>query len=352
MAGSLFSLRSYWSTCLLSVTRTGMKEARCLARLRAMLPALVLCAGGLATSAYGQTVQTIKTAAPVESIVESGTGAFILAGGQFFATVDCDSGSGLCLEPLARPSGLAPAPTDALPDGRIAIAGTGDIRQAWFARPTTRYTHGVLGDAIEGGSLVVVTFSGNRHEIVLPVDQVFEDITPRIADLDGDGTNEIIAIRSSKNGGAAAVIFGLVDNALTLRGAGTENGRPNRWLNIAGIVPHPDGGLTLYGVRTPHIGGRLFSLDFRNGTLSESNDIATDVSNHIIGSRVLGMSATGKFAGRMELVLPSQDRMRLRFPLTGRPDIPLPAAIDKAIIVVDGRVITATEDGTLIIVSP
>jgi len=317
-----------------------------------MLPVLGLFAGGLVTAAYGQTVHTIKTAGPVERIISTGAGASILAGRQVFAVVDCDGGSRLCLEPSVQPSGHDPAPAGALPDGSIATVKTGDIRQAWFARPTPRYAHGVLGDAIEAGSLVVVTSSGDRLEAVLPIDQVFEDITPRIADLDGDGTNEVIAIRSSKHGGAAVVIFGLAESVLTLRGAGTENGRPNRWLNIAGTIPRPDGGLTLYGVRTPHIGGRLFSLDFKNGTVFEKNDIATDVSNHIIGSRELGMSATGKFAGRMELVLPSQDRRRLRFPLTGRPDIPLPAAIDKAIIVMHDRVVTGTEDGTLVVVSP
>ncbi|MCY0152616.1 hypothetical protein OEG86_10655 [Hoeflea alexandrii] len=181
---------------------------------------------------------------------------------------------------------------------------------------------------------------------------MFEDITPRIADLDGDGTNEVITIRASKTGGAAVAIFGLADGKLALRGAGSENGQTNRWLNIAGFLPRDDGGLTLYGVRTPHIGGRLFSLDLRDGALSERNDIAIDVSNHIIGSRELGMSAVGEFDGRIELVLPSQDRRRLRFPLTGRADIVLPGSIDKAIIAVDGRLVTATADGTLIVVSP
>ncbi|MGJ8571792.1 MAG: hypothetical protein ACSHXI_13940 [Hoeflea sp.] len=245
-----------------------------------------------------------------------------------------------------------PAPADALPDGRIAVAPIGDIRQAWFARPTRRYAHGVLGDAIEAGSLVVITASGSRLEAILPEDQVFEDITPRIADLDADGNNEVIAIRSSTGGGAGVAIYGLAAGALKLLGAGTENGRPNRWLNIAGFVPRPDGGLTLYGVRTPHIAGKLFSLDFRDGTVSESNDIATDLSNHIIGSRELGMSAVGIFGDSVELVLPSQDRRRLRFPLTSRADIPLPGPIDKAIAVVDGRLITAMEDGTPIVVSP
>lgn len=324
-------------------------------RLRVILPVLPILsvlAACLTTAALGQSVDTIETGAPVERIVATMDGARIEAGGELFALTACDAVSGLCLEPSTRPAGPDPAPAGALPDGRIAVAARGDIRQAWYARPTSRYAHGVLGDGIEAGSLVAVTASGQALEVVLPADQVFEDITPRIADLDGDGRNEVIAIRSSKSGGAAVAIYGLAEGSLTLRGAGSENGRANRWLNIAGLMPRADGGLTLYGVRTPHIGGRLFSIDFRDGTLRERNDIATDVSNHIIGSRELGMSAVGEFGGRVELVLPSQDRRRLRFPLSGRSDIPLPGAIDKAIAVIEGRLVTATETGTLIVVSP
>jgi len=304
------------------------------------------------TAAPAQTVHQVETAAPVERIIAAGDQAYVLAGAAISEVISCAAKSGLCLAPATVSPEPDPAPADALPDGRIATSESGDLRQAWFAQPTRRYAHGVLGDAVEAGSLVAVTVSGNRVDAVLPEHQVFEDITPRIADLDGDGSNEVIAIRSSTSGGAAVAIYGLVKGALQLRGAGTENGRANRWLNIAGLVPRADGGLTLYGVRTPHIGGRLFALDFRSGTVSERNDIATDVSNHIIGSRELGMSAVGMFGGRVELVLPSQDRRRLRFALADRADIPLPGAIDKAITLVEGRVITATEDGTLIIVSP
>ncbi|WP_340160048.1 hypothetical protein [uncultured Hoeflea sp.] len=319
-----------------------------------MLVVLAPLWASLVTAAHAQTVYQIETAAPVERIIAAGDKAYAFAGGKISKIVACAAKSGLCLAPatVSPEPDPAPAPAGALPDGRIASAISGDIRQAWFARPTRRYVHGVLGDAVEAGSLMAVTVSGEQVEAVLPEHQVFEDITPRIADLDGDGTNEVIAIRSSTSGGAAVAIYGLVNGALQLRGAGTENGRANRWLNIAGLVPRADGGLTLYGVRTPHIGGRLFALDFRNGTISERNDIATDVSNHIIGSRELGMSAVGMFGGRVELVLPSQDRRRLRFPLADRADIALPGAIDKAIALVEGRVITATEDGTLIIVSP
>ena len=77
-----------------------------------------------------------------------------------------------------------------LPDGGTAQAkGNGPVR-AWYGKPTKRYDHGVLGDAIEAGSLVVVDSAGRKFEVVLSKDYVFEDITPRIADLDGDDEND------------------------------------------------------------------------------------------------------------------------------------------------------------------
>ncbi|AKI01504.1 hypothetical protein IMCC20628_02809 [Hoeflea sp. IMCC20628] len=352
MAARFSPIRFFWNISRHSATRNGLNGVGHPTQLLTVLPVLALLATVWANAAHGQTVYTIITPAPVDRIIATNKGAFIQSGGKAFAVVTCDADARICLKPSNLAPSQYPAPVGALPDGRVAISDSGDIRQAWFARPTTRYTHGVLGDAIEAESLVVVTASGTTLEAVLPDDQVFEDITPRIADLDGDGTNEVIAIRSSTSAGAGVAIYGLIENQLAQRGAGSENGRPNRWLNIAGLIPRADGGLTLYGVRTPHIGGRLFSLDFRDGQFIENNDIATDVSNHIIGSRELGMSATGQFGHQIELVLPSQNRRRLRFPLTGRADIALPASIDKAIVLVDGRVVTATTEGTLIVVSP
>ncbi|MFY8031846.1 MAG: hypothetical protein ACOVO5_08440, partial [Devosia sp.] len=103
---------------------------------------------------------------------------------------------------------------DRLPDGGVAKAtGQGPV-QAWFGRPTDRYDHGILGDGIEGGSLVVLDHGGNQHELVLPERYVFEDITPRLADLDGDGRNEVIAIRSDVTAGASVVVYQLTAGSL------------------------------------------------------------------------------------------------------------------------------------------
>ena len=56
-----------------------------------------------------------------------------------------------------------------LPHGGEAEA-TGNGLRAWYDQPTRRYDHGMLGDAIEGGGLVVLDKTGRRYEPLLPVD--------------------------------------------------------------------------------------------------------------------------------------------------------------------------------------
>ena len=122
-----------------------------------------------------------------------------------------------------------------LPDGDIATAGGSGPVQAWYGQPTTRYDHAILGDAIEGGSLVVIDAQGIRHELVLPERLVFEDITPRLADLDGDGRSEIVTIRTDVTAGAAVAVYELAEGQLVERAATAPIGLPHRWLSIAEI---------------------------------------------------------------------------------------------------------------------
>ncbi|WP_223385688.1 hypothetical protein [Oricola cellulosilytica] len=307
-----------------------------------------------ADEARAADVYEMRLPTKVTSVRQTVNGSFAVFGEEAFRLDPCPTPEGLCLSSAPFSETSVNAPRNALPGGQIDIADAGDIRNAWYGRPTERYAHGALGDDVEGGSLIVVTSQGKKLEFVLPETQVFEDITPRITDLDGDGNNEVVTIRSSQSGGAAVVIYGLEENELVERAAGSENGAPNRWLNIAGIIRSADGTATVYGVRTPHIGGRLFSITYQDGALNEVNNIATDFSNHVLGSTELGLSAVMDFDGDgiAELVLPSQDRTRLRFPLSDRLDIALPAPVDKAIIATEGRIVTATEDGALLIIVP
>ncbi|MGD1876578.1 MAG: FG-GAP repeat domain-containing protein [Kiloniellaceae bacterium] len=204
-------------------------------------------------------------------------------------------------------------PADALPDGQPAF-GSGIIAEAWLIAPTERYDHGVLGDAIEAGGLLVRLKDGGERRLLLPEDQVFEDLHPRLADLNGDGSDEIVVVRSSLDGGAVLTVYGLVGDNLRLIAEGPQNLARHRWLNPVGMADFDgDGVVEIAYVETPHIGGILRILSLQNGKLVEEASWA-GFSNHVIGTRELGLSAILDFDedGLPEIFLPSARRRALR----------------------------------------
>lgn len=299
--------------------------------------------------AQAQSVIALETEGKVTAIVETPRGAFVeTTRGTLRASLG-ECAGGICLTPDVIRGLPQRAPDGALPDGSIATMTGGDIAKAWYGAPTKRYAHGVLGDAIEGGELVVETSSADRLTFVLPEDQVFEDITPRLHDFGADGSIEIVTLRASHGGGGAVVIYGLRDGALVEIGGSAENGRPNRWLNIAGIADN-----RIYFIRTPHIGGRLHALIYADGAFRETDLSALGrFSNHVIGSRELGLGFLGYLGGEeLVLAVPVQSRDALAFPINGRDAIALPGRIDKAIIAIGNNLLTASEDGQLLVIKP
>lgn len=239
------------------------------------------------------------------------------------------------------PETRRPAP-GGMPHALIATdPRRGDIGGAWYAGRTTRYAHGILGDAIEASILRVATRDGRYLKLTLPVTEVFEDRYPRLADLDGDGTTEIVTIRSSETHGASVTVYGVQDDKLVIRAATGFIGRANRWLNIAGIAPFRGGkGMEIAYVQTPHIGGTLFFYAYEAGKLVKVGESA-GFSNHQIGSTEMRLSAIADVDGNgaPDLAVPSADRRQLRIVgfdngrLIDRGAANLPDAIDKAIAV-------------------
>ncbi|MEM6617358.1 MAG: VCBS repeat-containing protein [Pseudomonadota bacterium] len=200
-----------------------------------------------------------------------------------------------------------------LPDGDVARERTGDVRAAWYVGPTERYAHAVLGDGIEAAGLMVRDDNGDEQRIVLPPNAVFEDLTPRIVDLDDDGSSEIVTIRSTQSGGGAIAVYGLRNGRLIEIAATPEIGIRNRWLNPAGIADFDgDGVKEVAVVRTPHIGGTLQFWSFQNGRARKVAE-QFGFSNHAIGSRALDLSfvADADGDGVDDLFLPDTRRQMI-----------------------------------------
>jgi FG-GAP-like repeat len=193
--------------------------------------------------------------------------------------------------------------------------GTGAIAEVWFAEPTTRYQHYVLGSRYEAGSLCARMRDGHTLELALPETSVFEDRQPRLAELAGKGHEAIVVIHSRRDTGAAVAVIEVGGHGLHIVAETSPTGHARTWLNIAGIADFTsDGRPAIAFVQLPHAVGRLTLWQMRDGKLFETASI-TDTSNHVNGSRELGLSAVADFDGDgvLDLAIPSFDRRALRF---------------------------------------
>lgn len=213
-------------------------------------------------------------------------------------------------------NGVPVFPPGGLPDGEVAFVEKDGARHmaAWYGAPTARYRHGILGDAIEAGTLHVALRDGRQFSLTLPQSEVFEDRTPRLIDLDGDGQFEIVTIRSLKTAGGSVAVFGIRDGNLVELASTVPIGRSNRWLNIAGIADYAGRGTSQIAyVETPHIGGTLYFVEKRGSKLVPVASMR-GFSNHEIGSREQNLSADIFWSGgeRPDLAVPSDSLRTLR----------------------------------------
>ncbi len=191
-----------------------------------------------------------------------------------------------------------------MPEGVMTIDNNNQVI-ALYASPTTLYGHGILGDKIEARQLVVAS-QGVIHDLVLDDGWVFEDIRPRLYDVDGDNHPEIVTIRTKVTDGAGIAIYKIYDEGLALYAEVPVVGRAYRWLNIVTIDDlDNDGTIELLWVQTPHIGGILNAAPIKEGRLTSISSLG-EYSNHAIGERNLCMSTTVIKNDQTIIYLPNQ----------------------------------------------
>lgn len=212
---------------------------------------------------------------------------------------------GLMLEPAATHCGKTVPAADALPlaaaqrlAGSQPAQGQRDIAWAWLGTPTARYPHKALGSPIHAATLHVQTNSldgvPQTLAYTLAFHRVFEDLTVRLVDLDGDGRDEMIVIESDALHGSSIVVLGLralpgkastraaaqAAVAITELARSSATGGTFYWLNPVGVADFDaDGKLDIASVTTPHVGGVLTLYHYRPPAL-EPFAKAMDVSNH------------------------------------------------------------------------
>ena len=149
--------------------------------------------------------------------------------------------------------------------------------------PTDRYDHAVLGDALEWGGLDLTTASGQVLRVTLPESRVFEDVTTRLADLDGDGDREVIVVETDIARGAMLAVY----DASGRVAATAPFGETHRWLAPAGIADlDGDGRIEIAYVDRPHLARELVVVRLKGAELVELARLA-GLTNHRIGDRVI-----------------------------------------------------------------
>ncbi|WP_343081294.1 VCBS repeat-containing protein [Ostreiculturibacter nitratireducens] len=198
------------------------------------------------------------------------------------------------------------------PDAGEARADTGDILWAAFSDATQRYDHAILGDGIEAGGLRAATADkdGCELSVILPDTRVFEDLAPRIADLDGDGRNEIVVVETDVARGASLAIYGLRSGRLEKLAATPPIGQTHRWLAPLGAADlDGDGILEIAYVDRPHLAKILRVWRYVNGRLTEVA-AASGLTSHRIGDAFIqgGFASCG---GRAVILTADADWRRV-----------------------------------------
>ncbi len=189
------------------------------------------------------------------------------------------------------------------------------ITKAEYTEPTSRYNHGVLGDNAEWGALQLTvdqcvdceTVMIRSVTIRLPETRVFEDIAPRLVDVDGDTLPEVLVIESDLAQGARLALY----DESGLMAATPFIGRTNRWLAPLGVADlDGDGQIELAYIDRPHLAKILRIWRYEDNTLVPVAD-QPGLTNHRIGENYISGGIRTCGGGAPEIITANANWSRL-----------------------------------------
>lgn len=169
-----------------------------------------------------------------------------------------------------------------------AAAAQAEIVSARYLDPTDRYGHRVLGAEGEYTTLEVTLANGKKRALKWRDTLVFEDIAPRLADLDGDGAPEVITVQSHEKLGAQVAVYRLTADILHKSATNDFIGRRNRWLAVIGAADlDGDGHMEIAYIDRPHLAKtlRIFRFKTTDAQTASLTSVASlaGLTNHRIG---------------------------------------------------------------------
>ncbi len=198
--------------------------------------------------------------------------------------------------------------------GGPALGQSADIAKAWYDKDSDIYGHRIMGRIAEHLRLNAELADGTVVTLDLAAggrpDHVFEDMAPRLADMDGDGLRELIVVETDVTAGAALAIYGLRDGRLEKLAETPHIGSPFRWLAPVGVGDfNGDGRMDVAYIDRPHLAKLLRVWSFDGSSLTEIAR-ASGLTNHRIGDEVIagGVRTCG---GQDQMVMLTGDWKRI-----------------------------------------
>ncbi|MGB3406655.1 MAG: VCBS repeat-containing protein, partial [Jannaschia sp.] len=177
---------------------------------------------------------------------------------------------------------------------QVCTPGDGPIlaRTCFLADPppVRRYGHDILGDtpewanlSLEWGPAADPAYTGGAPALVMRLEGgIFEDIAPRVIELDGDPLPEVMVVNSEPGQGARVLI--LDPNPDGMRAiASPFIGQQNRWFAPLGAADiDGDGTVEVVWIDRPHLVRMLRVAQVRGDSLVEVAAL-DGLTNHRIG---------------------------------------------------------------------